>query len=345
MMDRRSALLLPISLAVSTAASCVSAPSPASANDDSPPSLAQLIQSANLKSPTTTPFIANPNPRAITTIRLDSPRKYAGLELYDVTIGNPPRGVVAVRSVRADGEGARSGAQRGMILMDFPDAKAVVKRVSAGPYPLELRLYNLALGGDAVGDLGEGIVSPEDALELAARTSGERVEKADAKKFAERQAFGGGAVGEGEEDGASQRAKQGFVIDTVRRARGKCAIQSRRGDTMEIRYEARVGDMFGPVYDSSSFRGTGQPYAYVLGNNDVIKGVDLGTYDMCPGEVRELSIPAELGYGSKGSRLFKQIGPNAQLWWRVELVALNFIKEGENDNPRDELYEGLTRGL
>ena len=316
----------------------------ATINAQTAPSLAELIQSTNLKAPNTTPYISNPNPRAITTIRLDSPRKYAGLELYDVTIGAPPRNVVAVRSVRADGEGARAGAQRGMILMDFADAKSVVKRVSAGPYPLELRLYNLALGGDAIGDLGESIVSAEDALELAAKTSGERVEKADAKKFAERQAFGGAADGEGEDD-SLQRAKQGLAISTIRKAKGKCAIQSRRGDTMEIRYEARVGDMFGPVYDASSFRGTGQPYAYVLGNNDVIKGVDLGTYDMCPGEVRELTIPAELGYGAKGSRLFKQIGPNAQLWWRVELVALNFIKEGENDNPRDELYEGLTKGL
>jgi len=231
-----------------------------------------------------------------------------------------------------------------MILMDYPDAQAVVKRVSAGPYPLELRLYNLALGGDAIGDLGQSIVSAEDALELAAKTSGERVEKADAKKFAERGAFGG-AAGEGEEGDDQSQAKQGFVIDTIRKAKGKCAIQSRRGDTMEIRYEARVGDMFGPVYDASSFRGTGQPYAYVLGNNDVIKGVDLGTYDMCPGEVRELTIPAELGYGARGSRLFKQIGANARLWWRVELVGLNFVKEGENDNPRDELYEGLTKGV
>ena len=264
--------------------------------------------------------------------------------MYDVTIGTPPRNVVAVRSVRADGEGSRAGAQRGMILMDYADAQAVVRRVSAGPYPLELRLYNLALGGDAIGDLGQSIVSAEDALELAAKTSGERVERADAKKFAERGGFGG-AGGEGDVGDEQSQAKQGFVIDTVRKAKGKCAIQSRRGDTMEIRYEARVGDMFGPVYDSSSFRGTGQPYAYVLGNNDVIKGVDLGTFDMCPGEVRELTIPAVLGYGARASRLFKQIGPNATLWWRVELVALNFIKEGENDDPRDELYEGLTRGL
>ena len=130
------------------------------------PSLAALIESANLKSPTTTPFLANPNPRAITTIRLDSPRKYAGLELYDVTIGTPPRNVVAVRSVRADGEGSRAGAQRGMVLMDYADAQAVVRRVSAGPYPLELRLYNLALGGDAVGDVHEhrGGLGGEEAL-------------------------------------------------------------------------------------------------------------------------------------------------------------------------------------
>ena len=306
-------------------------------------SLSSLIDAGSIKTSSTP--ISNINPRAIVTIRLDSPRKYAGLELYDVKIGTPSRNVVAVRSVRPDGEGGRAGAERGMILLDYTDAKSVVKRI-AGPYPLELRLYNLALGGDGIGDLGRGIVTAEDALELAASTtsSGTGISKGGSNADKEKK-FGEGAFGRSNanvNEAAAAKSSEGFVIDTVRPAKGKCGMQSRRGDTMQIRYEARVDDQFGPVYDSSEFRGTGQPYAYMLGNNDVIKGVDLGTYDMCPGEVRELTIPPELGYGGRGSKLFK-IGPNKRLWWRVQLVELNFIKEGENDNPRDELYEGLTK--
>ena len=104
---------------------------------------------------------------------------------------------------------------------------------------------------------------------------------------------------------------------------------------MQVRYEARVGNSEGVIYDANEWRGTGLPYSYVLGNNDVLRGVDLGTYDMCPGEIRELTIPPELGYRN-GSKLYKQIPPNSQLFWRIELVELNFIKEGENDRERDE---------
>lgn len=227
-----------------------------------------------------------------------------------------------MRSVRFDGEGARAGAQRGTILLDYAYAKDLVARIANGPYPIELRLYNLALGADALGDLGRSIVSPDDALELAERVSG-----SDATV-----AIGTDGRGRGE------KSSEGFVINTVRKARGDdCAIKSRRGDTMQIRYTARIGDRDGSIYDSSDYRGTGQPYAYVLGNNDVLKGVDLGTYDMCPGEVRELSIPPELGYRN-GSRLYKQIPPNSYLFWSVQLVELNFVKEGSNNIPREDFY-------
>ena len=130
---------------------------------------------------------------------------------------------------------------------------------------------------------------------------------------------------------------EGLQINTIKKANAKCAVKSRRGDTMQVRYEARVGNSEGIIYDASEWRGTGQPYSFVLGNNDVLRGVDLGTYDMCPGEIRELTIPPELGYRN-GSKLYKQIPPNSQLFWRIELVELNFIKEGENDRERENFY-------
>jgi hypothetical protein len=262
------------------------------------------------------PVISAPNPRAITTIDINSPNQSAGLELYTVQIGTPRRNVVAVLSVRPNGLGAKFGVQKGMILLDFTKIEDVLKRISNGPYPIELRLYNLALGGDAVGDLGRSIVTPENALELAQSVSGGRSNISNSDII---------------------KQSNGLVINTIKKANGECAMQSRRGDTMQIRYEARIGDKNGPVYDSNSSRGTGQPYAYSLGNNDVIKGVDLGTYDMCPGEIRELSIPPELGYPN-GSKLFRQIPPHSELFWRVELVEVNFVTEGNNDRPREGLY-------
>lgn len=224
--------------------------------------------------------------------------------------------------MRASGEGAKVGAQRGMILLDYTNIEDVLKRISNnGPssssYPIEIRLYNLALGGDAVGDLGRGIVSPDDALELAESVSSNG--------------------SSGQVVAGSTQTNQGFMINIIRNARGECGMKSRRGDTMQIRYTARVGDRNGIVYDSSDYRGTGQPYAYILGNNDVIKGVDLGTYDMCPGEIRELTIPPEVGYPN-GSKLFKQIPPRSQLFWSIELVELNSVTEENNGRPRAERY-------
>lgn len=273
--------------------------------------------SSNAVSDTT---ISNPNPRAITTIRLNTPNQKAGLELYDIKIGTPPRNVVAVKSVQMSGQGARDGAERGMILLDYADREELIARLSNGVYPIEIRLFNLALGGDSLGDLGRSIVTPEDALQLSSSIS-----KSDNNNAS--------VMG-----GSNQpRVSPGLVINTIKQAQDECRIKSRRGDTILIRYEARIGDRNGPIYDASEFRGTGQPYAYILGNNDVIKGVDLGSFDMCPGEVRELTIPPELGYRG-GSRLYKLIPPNSFLFWRIELVELNFIKEGMNNKPREDSY-------
>lgn len=263
--------------------------------------------------------IENPNPRAITTIRLNSPNQKAGLELYNTQIGTPPRNVVAVKSVQMNGQGARDGAERGMILLDYANREDLIARLQSGVYPIEIRLFNLALGGDSIGDLGRSMVTPEDALQLSSSIS---------------KSGDGASVMIG---GSKQQPSAGFVINTIKQAQDECMVKSRRGDTMQIRYEARIGDRNGPIYDASEFRGTGQPYAYILGNNDVIKGVDLGTFDMCPGEVRELTIPPELGYRG-GSKLFKQIPPNSSLFWKIELVELNFIREGMNNRPREASY-------
>jgi hypothetical protein len=60
---------------------------------------------------------------------------------------------------------------------------------------------------------------------------------------------------------------------------------------------------------------------------------------MCPGEIREITIPPILGYGMAGSRLFKVPG-KTPLVWRIELVSVNFVTEEQNDVPRKDRYEG-----
>jgi FKBP-type peptidyl-prolyl cis-trans isomerase len=82
-------------------------------------------------------------------------------------------------------------------------------------------------------------------------------------------------------------------------------------------------------------RGTGQPYQMVLGSGDMLPGVDLGLYDMCPGETRQLEIPAALAYGARGNKAF-QIPPSSNLVWTVELVSINSIRPGDG-RTREEM--------
>lgn len=52
----------------------------------------------------------------------------------------------------------------------------------------------------------------------------------------------------------------------------------------------------------SSSRSTkdGEPHWFVLGVGEVIKGLDLGLKDMCPGEKRKITVPPSLAFGEKG---------------------------------------------
>ena len=44
-----------------------------------------------------------------------------------------------------------------------------------------------------------------------------------------------------------------------------------------------------------------EPFEFLLGNGEVIQGWDQGMIGMCVGEVRQITVPPELGYGAKGA--------------------------------------------
>ena len=67
----------------------------------------------------------------------------------------------------------------------------------------------------------------------------------------------------------------------------------------------------------------------------MLAGVDLGLYDMCPGEVRRLTIPSRIAYGTRGNAAF-HIPPHSDLEWTVELVAANSMR-ADSEYTRDEL--------
>ena len=87
------------------------------------------------------------------------------------------------------------------------------------------------------------------------------------------------------------------------------------GDQVSVHYVGTLTD--GTQFDSSRDRGT--PFTLTLGAGSVIKGWEQGLVGMKVGELRRLTIPAELGYGA---RAVSTIPANSTLIFEVELLSI-----------------------
>lgn len=101
------------------------------------------------------------------------------------------------------------------------------------------------------------------------------------------------------------------------------------GDAVEVHYtgwlfDAAAPDNRGTKFDSSVDRG--QRFQFPLGAGRVIKGWDQGVAGMQIGEVRELTIAPEMGYGDRGAGAV--IPPGATLVFEVELFAAESLSGG-----------------
>lgn len=246
------------------------------------------------------------------TLVVERPGDQIGLELIHVQLGK--RSAVAIQRVIKSSNNNNKRLLPGMILNEYESAVQVQERLRNGPYPVQLVFTNLAAGGDAISDGGTPMVTAQDALQLARQTAFTTT--------------------------TTNNNAVAYETTILKKESEDCAIKSRRGDVLEIIYQARWQSADGPVYDSSEQRGTGRPYQMVLGSGDMLPGVDLGLYGMCPGEVRALQIPPVLAYGARGNPLYR-VPPDTPLYWKVKLVTVNSVGVGDT-RSREEMEERVA---
>ena len=93
-------------------------------------------------------------------------------------------------------------------------------------------------------------------------------------------------------------------------------VSPKAGQSVKVHYTGWLEN--GKKFDSSVDRD--QPFDFIIGTGQVIKGWDEGVSTMKVSGKRKLTIPSELGYGSRGAG--SDIPPNATLIFDVELLGV-----------------------
>lgn len=114
-------------------------------------------------------------------------------------------------------------------------------------------------------------------------------------------------------NGGKRKMANGLEMEDVVVGEG---AEAKAGDNVTVHYTGKLTD--GTQFDSSVGRA---PFKFQLGAGMVIKGWDQGVAGMKVGGKRKLTIPPDLGYGSRGFP--GAIPPNSTLVFDVELLKVN----------------------
>ena len=109
------------------------------------------------------------------------------------------------------------------------------------------------------------------------------------------------------------RTPSGLIIEDLAPGEGAAAAA---GQCVTVHYTGWLAS--GSKFDSSKDRN--DPFVFHLGAGQVIRGWDEGVQGMLVGGRRKLTIPPELGYGTRGAG--GAIPPDATLVFEVELLGI-----------------------
>lgn len=112
-------------------------------------------------------------------------------------------------------------------------------------------------------------------------------------------------------DTTSSSSSSDLKVEELKTGEGTVAEP---GKTVSVHYTGTLTN--GTKFDSSLDRG--QPFSFVLGAGNVIKGWDQGVANMKVGGKRKLTIPPQLAYGDQGAGDI--IPPGSTLIFEVELL-------------------------
>jgi hypothetical protein len=117
-----------------------------------------------------------------------------------------------------------------------------------------------------------------------------------------------------ESKGDAKAEKEPLTIEELNIGTGPEAVV---GDLVKVHYEGRFPD--GQVFNRSYDRN--EPFVFILGRNQVIKGWDLGLLGMQAGGKRRLTLDPSIAYGDRGAGA--TIPPGATLVFEVEMIEIH----------------------
>lgn len=101
--------------------------------------------------------------------------------------------------------------------------------------------------------------------------------------------------------------------------------------TVSVHYEAFLSTNLTKPLDSSRERN--EPFRFTIGNGQVIRGFEVGVFNLSLGMMAEITVPFSEAYGEKGHEPI--IPPQSTLVYHIELIDFT----DEQDDMKNDLSD------